>query len=97
MDQQKMLSRHRQGYLFWAIIDQHIITKVFGRARRALGIAYFNVHSLRHSFATCCIKDGIPVTTVKELPGHSDITTAMIYAKTDEEVKAKDIKRMKAR
>lgn len=97
MDQQKMLSRLRQGYLFWEIIDQHSITKAYGRARRALGLDYFNVHSLRHSFATFCIKDEIPVTTVKEFLGHSDIATTMIYAKTDEEIKAKDIKKMKVR
>jgi hypothetical protein len=34
MDHQKMLSRLRQGYLFWEIIDQHSITKAFGRAGR---------------------------------------------------------------
>jgi site-specific recombinase XerD len=36
-------------------------------------------------------------TTVKEFLGHRDISTTMSYAKTDEEVKAKDIKKMRAR
>jgi site-specific recombinase XerD len=53
----------------------------------ALGPGYFNVHSLRHSFATFCIKDRIPVTTVKEFLGHSNISVTIIYAKTDESVK----------
>lgn len=97
MVREKMLSRLKQGYLFWEIIDQQSITKAFGRARRILGLAYFNVHSLRHSFATFCIKDEIPVTTVKEFLGHTDIATTMIYARTDESVKAKDIKKMKVR
>jgi len=97
MDRDKMLSRLRQGYLFWEIVDQHSISKAFARARKALGLDYFNVHSLRHSFATYCIMDEIPVTTVKEFLGHSDISTTMIYARTDESVKARDIKRMKVR
>jgi len=92
-----VISRLKQGFIFWEITDIHSITKAFGRARRALGLSYFNAHSLRHSFATYCLKDDIPITTVKEFLGHRDISTTMIYAKTDEEVKAKDIKKMKAR
>jgi len=96
-DHKVVQSRLKQGFIFWEITEIHSITKAFGRARRALGIAYFNAHSLRHSFATYCLKDDIPITTVKEFLGHRDISTTMIYAKTDEEVKAKDIKKMKAR
>ncbi|UCE07249.1 MAG: site-specific integrase [bacterium] len=77
----------KQGYLFWEIIDSHSITKAFARAREALGLEYFNVHSLRHSFATYCLKDEVPVTTVKEFLGDKDIKTTMIYAKTNEIIK----------
>lgn len=59
-----MFSRLKQGYLFWEIIEQHIITKAFGRARRALGLDNVNVLS-----ATFCIKDEIQVTMVKEFIG----------------------------
>ena len=90
-------SRLKQGYLFWEITDSHSITKAFARARKALGLDYFNVHSLRHSFATYCLKDNIRVTTVKEFLGHTDIKTTMIYAKTDDELKAEDIKKHKPR
>jgi integrase/recombinase XerD len=90
-------SRLKQGYLFWEIVDSHSITKAFARVRKALGLNYFNVHSLRHSFATYCLKDEVPVTTVKEFLGHKDIKTTMIYAKTDDELKAMDIKKVKPR
>jgi len=96
-DRRIVISRLKQGYIFWEITEIHSISRAFGRAQRALGLAYFNAHSLRHSFATYCLKDDIPITTVKEFLGHRDIATTMIYAKTDEEVKAKDIKKMKAR
>ncbi len=94
---ERIESRLKQGYLFWEILDSHSITKAFARVRKALRLEYFNVHSLRHSFATYCLKDDVAVTTVKEFLGQKDIKTTMIYAKTDDELKANDIKKHKPR
>jgi site-specific recombinase XerD len=38
-----------------------------------------NLHSLRHSYATHLVEEGVNIITVKELLGHADITTTMIY------------------
>jgi len=38
-----------------------------------------NLHSLRHSYATHLLEEGLNIVTLKELLGHSQITTAMIY------------------
>jgi site-specific recombinase XerD len=38
-----------------------------------------NLHSLRHSYATHLIEEGVNIVTVKELLGHADVNTTMIY------------------
>jgi len=38
-----------------------------------------NLHSLRHSYATHLLEEGVNIVTLKELLGHADITTTMIY------------------
>jgi site-specific recombinase XerD len=38
-----------------------------------------NLHSLRHTYATHLLEEGINIVTLKELLGHAEITTTMIY------------------
>lgn len=36
-------------------------------------------HTLRHSFASSLIRQGVPITVLKDLLGHKDVNTTMIY------------------
>jgi len=38
-----------------------------------------NLHTLRHTYATHLLEEGINIVTLKELLGHADITTTMLY------------------
>jgi len=38
-----------------------------------------NLHSLRHTYATHLLEEGVNIVTLKKLLGHSQITTTMIY------------------
>lgn len=50
------------------------------RAAQVAGICKpINVHSLRHTYATHLLEDGVNILTIKELMGHAHISTTMIY------------------
>jgi integrase/recombinase XerD len=38
-----------------------------------------NLHTLRHTYATHLLEQGLNIVTLKDLLGHSEITTTMIY------------------
>ncbi len=57
------------------------VSHEFKEAARKAGVGEdIHLHSLRHSFASNLVKRGVPIVTVKELLGHTDIKTTMIYS-----------------
>lgn len=43
-------------------------------------------HMLRHSIAMAMYKNGIPISHIRDILGHSNIQTTMIYANSDDEI-----------
>jgi integrase len=59
------------------------VSRRFKRYARAARLPeHVHFHSLRHTGATWLIQSNVPLAYVKEILGHSDVTTTMIYAHT---------------
>lgn len=57
------------------------VSKIFKKACKAVGTdKSIHFHSLRHSFASNLVQKGVNLYTIKELLGHSSISTTEIYS-----------------
>jgi site-specific recombinase XerD len=69
------------------------IKKSFNNACKKAGIKA-HPHMLRHSFASHLVMNGVDLVSVKELLGHSQISTTMIYAHLSQSYKASTVEKL---
>lgn len=54
-------------------------------------------HMFRHTFASRLTRDGVDIVTVKELLGHSNVSTTMRYAHSNDDAKRRAVNRLSKR
>jgi integrase len=56
------------------------INKSWAGVIKIAGLENFKFHDLRHTFASKLVQAGVDLNTVRELLGHSEIATTLIYS-----------------
>lgn len=62
-----------------SISKRSILSAVKASATKAGIIKNVNTHTLRHTYATHLLEDGLDILSIRDLMGHSEIETTMIY------------------
>jgi len=71
------------------------LTGILEQLQLTSGIARFTPHDMRRTFITRLLEQGVDINTVRQLAGHSDISTTTRYDYRDDDMKAKASQRLR--
>ena len=76
-------------------VEPRCMAYFFKSVLKKLNLPNVKFHSLRHSFASCCLQNSFDIKTLSEILGHSNIKTTMnIYLHTSMEQKIECMSRL---
>lgn len=83
----------KTGYVFPGKGGQRLdnVNSAWAALLKDAGIEAFRWHDLRHTFASRLAMAGVPLNTIRELMGHSDIQMTLRYAHLAPDVKAQAV------
>ncbi len=88
-----MKRKLEDDFVFRPYVGPNKLYKHFAELLKTLGMPG-TLHDLRHTFASHLSMEGVPIPVIKELLGHSDISTTMIYAHLSPETHKKAVEKL---
>jgi integrase/recombinase XerD len=87
LNRYRLVQNNDPDSFLWLTSDDQVLSgggfaMVIRRVKLATGVD-FHAHKLRHTFATMMARSGITLWELKEMMGHSSITTTQIYVNED--------------
>jgi integrase len=87
------------GLIFTSEIGTNIeprrLLDTYHKLLAKLGLKKRGIHTLRHTFATRAIENGMDVKTLSEILGHEDVSTTLnLYVHSSDEVKKESMNKM---
>jgi integrase/recombinase XerD len=86
--------KKRSEYVFRPYNGPNTLYRHFSCLIKRLGIKG-TLHDLRHTFASHLAMSGVGIPIIKELLGHSDISTTMIYSHLSPDIHTAAIQKLK--
>lgn len=86
----QVIGKSKEGYVFSKPggfrFSEDYVSKSFKKAVRAVGLSEaIHFHSLRHSFASNLVQQGVSPLVIRDLLGHTSLTTSEIYMQVNKE------------
>lgn len=72
--------RTGNGFLFAERAKGRYNNEFMARAALRAGLKDVTLHTMRHSFACKCLRNGFDLVAVQKLLGHKNLSSTMVYA-----------------
>jgi len=86
-------NKDADDFVFRPFVSENRLYKRFAELLRELGMKG-TLHDLRHTFASHLAMEGVPIPVIKDLLGHANISTTMMYAHLSPEIHKAAVKKL---